>query len=57
MSEQIIKEYGGCEITLTFADKGETDMMERVMWLLMNHYEERIAKEIELEQMQQKKVS
>lgn len=57
MNEKIIKEYGGCEITLTFADKRETDSMECVMWLLMDHYEERITKEIELEQTLQKKVS
>lgn len=57
MSRKIIKEHGGCEVTLTFADKGNPDVMERVLWMLMEQYEERIAKEIESEHTQQKKVS
>ena len=39
---KIVRNYGGCEVTLTFKETAE-DIKEQVLWLMLENYKERIA--------------
>ncbi len=44
MSEKIVREIGGCEVTITF--KGHNDeVKDKVLWQLMENYMARITEE------------
>ena len=41
--KKIVRNYGGCEVTLTFKEAAE-DIKEHVLWLMLENYKERIAR-------------
>lgn len=48
MSKKIIKQYGGCEVTLLFNEE-YNEALSKVMWLLIESYCERTSLHIEPE--------
>lgn len=47
--KEIVKEYGNCEVTLVFTEK-DSNVLERVKWLLLENYADRVLKEKEFDQ-------
>ncbi len=57
MSEKIVRDIGGCEVTITFKGHNDEDVKDKVMWLLLESYCERINEPLYQEITPLKKVS
>lgn len=42
MNEKIVRNISGCEVTITFKGHSNEDVKDKVMWLLLESYCERI---------------
>lgn len=51
--KEIVKEYGNCEVTLIFTEKN-SNVLERVKWLLLENYADRVLKEKDFDQIGRK---
>lgn len=43
MNEKILREYGGCKVTITFKQEGDTGLKDKVLNMLLESYHERVA--------------
>lgn len=43
--KQIVKQYGECEVTITFSEHN-SDLRDNVLWLMTENYLDRIKAEI-----------
>lgn len=57
MSEKIVRDIGRCEVTITFKGHNDEDVKDKVMWLLLESYCERINEPLYQEITPLKKVS
>lgn len=57
MSEKIVKDIDGCEVTISFKEHSDEDVKNKVMWLLLESYCERINEPLYQEIAPLKKVS
>lgn len=48
MNRKIIKQYGGCEVTLSFNEE-YSEILGKVIWLLIESYCERTGLHIDLD--------
>ena len=46
MNRKVIKQYGNCEITLSFQNR-DSEAMDRVMWLLIESFCDRMGLQLE----------
>lgn len=46
MNRKVIKQYGSCEVTLSFSEK-DSEAMDRVMWLLIESFCDRVGLQLE----------
>lgn len=57
MSEKIVKDIDGCEVTISFKEHSDEDAKDKVAWLLLESYCERINEPLYQEIAPLKKVS
>lgn len=56
MTNKITRQYGGCEVTLSFNEK-DSETMDKIMWLLIESYCERMSLQIEQESHSENKIA
>lgn len=55
MNKKITKQYSGCEVTLSFSEKGN-ETMGRVMWLLIESFCDRTGLQLEQDDTSENKM-
>ncbi|MDE7303783.1 MAG: hypothetical protein K2N60_10755 [Oscillospiraceae bacterium] len=56
MNRKVIKQYGNCEVTLSFQNR-DSETMSRVMWLLIESFCDRTGLQLEQDDNSENKVA
>lgn len=56
MNRKVIRQYGNCEVTLSFENR-DSKAMDRVMWLLIESFSDRTGLQLEQDDTSENKMA